>query len=100
MYDHERSLVTELSGKPFALVGVNTDDDLDTIRKVVAEKNLIWRSFYDGQGAISQSYGINAFPTVILIDDLGVIRSINPRDLDYSINELIEEAEARSAKTS
>ena len=93
MYDHERSLVSELSGKPFALVGVNTDDDLETIRKVVAEKNLTWRSFYDDGHSISRSYGINAFPTVILIDDKGVIQSINPRDLDHTINELIEKAE-------
>ena len=93
MYDHERSLVSELSGKPFALVGVNTDDDLETIRKVVAEKNLTWRSFYDDGHSISRSYGISAFPTIILIDDKGVIQSINPRDLDHSINELIEKAE-------
>ena len=93
MYDHERSLVSELSGKPFALVGVNTDDDLETIRQVVQEKNLTWRSFYDEKMAISKSYGINAFPTIILIDDKGIVRSVNPMDLDYSINELGAAAE-------
>ncbi len=93
MYDHERSLVAEMSGKPFALVGVNTDSDLDTIRQVVADKNLTWRSFYDGSGEISKSYGINAFPTIILIDEKGVIQEINPRDLDHSIEQLVGQAE-------
>jgi hypothetical protein len=92
MYDHERSLVTELAGKPFALIGVNTDDDLETIRKVVKEKNLNWRSFYDGgDGSISRQYKIQAFPTVMLLDHKGVIREINPGDLDSSIDKLLAE---------
>ena len=93
MYGHERSLVKKLADKPFALVGVNTDDDLEMIRGVVKKKNLIWRSFWDGGDmSISQSYGISAFPTIILIDHEGVIREINPRDLDGAIEELVAKA--------
>ena len=38
MYPHERSLVKKLADKPFALVGVNSDDDLDELKKVLAEE--------------------------------------------------------------
>ncbi len=94
MYDHERSLVQEYAGRPFALVGVNTDEDIDEIRNVVKEKNLIWRSFQDPRGQrISRQYNIEFFPTVMLIDHRGVIRSINPNDIDLEIAKLVEEAE-------
>ena len=94
MYDHERSLVQEYAGRPFALVGVNTDEDPDEIREVAREKNLIWRSFRDPGGQrISREYRIEFFPTIMLIDHKGVIRSINPNDIDLEISKLVKEAE-------
>ena len=39
MYPHERSLVRHLADKPFAIIGVNSDDDLEETRKVVEKKN-------------------------------------------------------------
>ena len=46
MYDEERSLVSEMekAGKPFALIGVNVNDELGHIQNVVKEKDLNWRS--------------------------------------------------------
>ena len=78
MYDHERSLVKELADKPFALIGVNTDRDLETFKNAVKDNNLNWRSFYDGSKDITKSYSIRAFPTIMLIDAEGVIVSTNP----------------------
>ena len=49
MYPHERSLVKQLADQPFALVGVNSDQDLEEIREIVKEKNLTWRSFQNEQ---------------------------------------------------
>jgi hypothetical protein len=90
MYDHERSLVTKLAGKPFALVGVNTDEDLGEIRRIVKDKNLIWRSFFDGaDNRISMQYKISIFPTVMILDHRGVIRAINPENLDATIDEIM-----------
>lgn len=94
MYDHERSLVQDLADKPFALVGVNTDEDLEEIRQVVKEKNLIWRSFFDPGGEkISNDYEIDFFPTIMLIDHQGIIRSINPTDLEAEIEDLLAEVD-------
>jgi len=33
MYPHERSLVKKLEGKPFALIGINSDTDRDKIKE-------------------------------------------------------------------
>ena len=42
MYPHERSLVKRLAGKPFAIVGVNSDDDREeTVRKRIATYHAV-----------------------------------------------------------
>ena len=61
---------------------------------MVKEKNLIWRSFFDPGGKkISRDYQIEFFPTIMLIDHKGVIRSINPQDLDAEIEDLLAEVD-------
>jgi hypothetical protein len=35
MYPHERSLVKKMEGKPFALIGVNSDEDRDALKPVL-----------------------------------------------------------------
>lgn len=94
MYDHERSLVEQLNGKPFALIGVNSDDDRETIRQIAQEKNLNWRSFFDGAGGpIARTWRIRGWPTTFLIDEKGVIRHKNLRgvELDRAIEEMLAE---------
>ena len=77
MYPHERSLVEQLKGQPFALIGVNSDGDIDKLKEIIKEKNLTWRSFRNDEGVdgkISEMWGIRGWPTVFIIDAEGVIR--------------------------
>ena len=97
MYPHERSLVKQLAGEPFALIGVNSDDDIDVLKEVIKEKNLTWRSFQNEEGVdgtISDNWGIQGWPTIYLIDAKGVIRYKNLRgdELDEKIEELLAES--------
>jgi hypothetical protein len=75
MYPHERSLVKQLADKPFALIGVNSDRDLDKIREIVKEKNLNWRSFWNGpqgtSGPISAEWNVTGWPTIYILDKDG-----------------------------
>ena len=95
MYPHERSLVKQLADEPFAIIGVNSDPDLDSIREVVKEKNITWRSFWNGEegtsGPISATWNVSSWPTVYIIDSKGVIRHKRPRDIDSAITELLAE---------
>jgi len=70
-----------MSIKPFALLGVNSDADRDEIRRIVKEKNLTWRSWWDGstRGPISTQWNIRSWPAIYLIDHEGVIRHKNLR---------------------
>jgi len=95
MYPHERSLVNQLADEPFALIGVNSDPDLDSIREIVKEKNITWRSFWNGEegtsGPISTKWNVSGWPTVYIIDSEGVIREKGGRDIDGTITKLLAE---------
>jgi len=97
MYPHERSLVKQLAGKPFALIGVNSDGDIDKLKETIKTKNLTWRSFQNDEGTdgvISDMWGIKGWPTVFLIDTEGVIRWTDHSSdgMDEMITTLLAEA--------
>jgi hypothetical protein len=103
MYPHERSLVKKLEGKPFALVGVNSDPDKAELKKAMEKENITWRSFFDGGkigGPIATRWAIEGWPTLYVIDHKGVIRhkhlgSPGDKVLDAEIEKLVKEAEEK-----
>jgi hypothetical protein len=102
MYPHERSLVKRLEGKPFALLGVNSDDDRAQVKKIMEKEKMTWRSLWDGgstEGPVQTAYNVGHWPTIYVIDHKGVIRDIDPRDkkLDKAIDGLLEEVEKDKA---
>ena len=62
MIPHERSLVKELAGRPFAIVGVNTDGR-EAYAKGIKNLPVTWRSFDDGnpEGPICKRWSIGGF---------------------------------------
>ena len=96
MYEHERSLVKRLEGKPFALIGVNSDRDRDTLKKVLVEKKLTWRSFWNGgstNGPISTAWKVSGWPSIWVIDHKGVIkyRNVRGEKMDQAVDTLLAE---------
>jgi len=83
MYPHERSLVQKLKDKPFALLGVNSDDDLKALRPRLKEEKITWRSFWNGpegtRGPISSEWNVRGWPTIYILDHKGVIRAKGKR---------------------
>ena len=99
MYPHEQLLVETYSNRPFALIGVNSDQDREAIQTTAIDKNLTWRSFWNGgstAGPISTAWNVQAWPTIYLIDHQGIIRHKNLRGekLDEAIAELVQIAES------
>ncbi len=97
MYPYERSLVKKMEGKPFVLLGVNTDRDREKLKAVMQHERITWRSWFDGStsGPICQEWGVRGFPTVHLIDHRGIIRyvQVDEGEIDAVLDKLIAEAE-------
>ena len=93
MIPHERSLVEQLKDKPFALIGVNSDRNLDDYRKQAKEMQVTWRSFWCGEdgtrGDIPTKWNVRSWPTIYVLDHEGVIRFKNVRN--DAMTEAVEE---------
>ena len=99
MYPHERSLVKRMEGRPFALIGVNSDEDREELKRVLEKEEIRWRSFWDGgstEGPIATKWNISGWPTVYVLDHKGIIRAEGVRGeaLDEIVDELVAEAKA------
>ena len=101
MFPHERSLVKQLADKPFVLIGVNSDPEIEVARKAVKEKDLPWRSFWNGKlgtsGPIAIKWSVGFWPTLYVIDAKGTIRfkfegGDKVEELDEAITKLLAEA--------
>jgi peroxiredoxin len=97
MYPHERSLVKRLEGKPFALLGVNSDTK-ERVRQAMKKENITWRSWWDGgntEGPIAKAWNVSGWPTIYVLDAKGVIRYKNVREkkMDEAVDKLLAELE-------
>jgi thiol-disulfide isomerase/thioredoxin len=75
MYPAEKALVEQMKDRPFALLGVNADDDGETGRAAVVRNKLNWRSWADEGGKLRAEWQVSSFPTLYLLDSAGVIRN-------------------------
>lgn len=97
MVPQERALVKRYEGKPFAIVGINSDIDRDKVKPALAKHGITWRSFWDGptaEGPIASRWNVQGWPAVYVLDAKGVIRFKNVRDeyLNRAVEELMKEA--------
>ena len=104
MYPHERSLVQRLEGKPFVLIGVNSDTDKDKLKVAMEKEKITWRSFWNGPegtgGPLSERWNVHGWPTLYVLDAKGVIRhkflgSPGDKVMDEAIDALVKEAEGQ-----
>jgi hypothetical protein len=95
MYPHERSLVKRLENKPFALIGINSDEDKEKLKPVLAKEEITWRSFWDQstEGPIATAWNVSGWPTIYVLDAQGTIRAKNVRgeELDRVVDSLLAE---------
>jgi thiol-disulfide isomerase/thioredoxin len=60
----ERELVERLKGEPFALLGVDCENNKDTARGVMARERMTWPNWFDGapgSGPIAHHYHIRRY---------------------------------------
>lgn len=98
MLPHERSLVKRLQSQPFALLGINSDGDAETVKKILKDQEITWRQAIDGttSGPLATKWNIKGWPTIFVVDAQGVIRYKNVREeeMDKAIDTLLAEMKA------
>jgi peroxiredoxin len=86
-YPYQRLMLELYKDQPFTILSVNSDT-LDVAKKAKAEKNLNYRSWWDGnqkettKGPIATGWNVVGWPTIYLIDHTGTIRFVNLRAED------------------
>ncbi len=76
-YDAERDAFLAAAGRPFALLGVNSDPDRAAVKGLIASKGLPGRSWWDGggtHGPIATQWKVKGWPTIYVLDAQARIR--------------------------
>ena len=79
--------------RPFALLSVCTDAELDSAKKTAAEHKMTWPCWFDGEnGPIARDWNVLAWPTVIVLDENGRIigKDLHGELLDAKVAELMK----------
>lgn len=100
-FPHMREMVEKYDGRPFEILGISADYTLSDVTMFLEGNDLPWDIWFAGfnQGVV-RSWNITEFPTVYLVDHMGMIVAKNPTDtqLDAMLEELVGKAEQASLK--
>lgn len=65
------------------LISVSADEKEGQWREFVADKKMTWPQYLDSDGHMRRTFGVNAFPTYVVIDGDGIVRQrikgLNPQ---------------------
>lgn len=99
MLPHEKELVKKMEGKPFALIGMNSDEDRDGLRKFLEKEKITWRQIFEGStsGPVATQWNVHSWPTIYVVDARGTIRAKNIRGerLEEVVQKLVKEVETK-----
>ena len=76
----ERSLAEPMRGRPFVLLGVNSDGDMVKLKEQMNVEHITARSWCDGggnantPGPIARRFNVHGWPSLYLLDAHGIIR--------------------------
>jgi thiol-disulfide isomerase/thioredoxin len=75
MYPYEVELSKRMAGKPFTLLGVNSDPERDIAKEIVQIHGMTWPTLWEGPAQnVTSRWGVESIPTLFVLDHRGVIR--------------------------
>lgn len=100
MLPHEREMAQKYAGKPFTLLGINSDQSRSALKKTMENEKITWPNIWGGspaQNQIARAWEVSGWPTLFVLDHEGIVRHKNLRgqDLERAIEELIAKAPAK-----
>jgi RNA polymerase sigma factor (sigma-70 family) len=108
VYPRLREIVDQFRGRPLVVLGVNNHDRRETLKQLAARGEVTWRCWLDSDqpgapGPITTRWNVRGYPTFLVLDHRGVIRSrdLYPEDrraFDEAIEALVLQAEKDGAR--
>ena len=100
-----REMADELPKERFQIIGVNVDEELDTVTDYLADEPLQWVVWHVGKDSeLVRRWRVTGFPTYVVIGPEGTIINKHPgtfnAELRTEIEQAVEEAGALMAATS
>lgn len=102
MLPQQREMVKKLEGKPFVLLGINSDSGRSGLKARFEKESVTWPNILEGShgekdGAkISKKWNIHGYPTIFIIDPAGKI--VKRGFLSHELIEQAVEAQLAAAK--
>jgi len=94
---HVKAAYDKFHSRGFEIDGISFDSDKAALQKFVKAKELPWPQYFDGkawQNKLGERYGIEAIPTMWLVDRKGNVVDTNARaDLAGKVEHLVAEQE-------
>lgn len=98
-YPYQRLMLERYEDQPVVLLGINSDAELKTIRKVKIDERLHYRTWWDGHGEnptggpIATAWRVVGWPAIYVLDPEGVIRHVDERgeQLIATVDEMLVE---------
>ncbi len=101
-FPHLRELKKKYAGRPFEVLGVSGDEEMQTVIDFVKETDMPWDIWFSGtKGGLMRKWSTKSLPTVFLIDHTGRVILKNPEDdrLDGILEHLVLQAENAKNKS-
>jgi hypothetical protein len=91
-------MVERLDGKPFTLLGINSDWDRSGLQAKLDENGISWPQLHEGkERAVSQRWNVQGYPTIYILDHEGVIRKkgfMPESEIEKMVDELLAKVPA------
>jgi peroxiredoxin len=85
----------KLHDRGFEIVSISLDSEKDALTKFLAKEQMPWPQYFDGlewKNKFAVKFGIQAIPTMWLVDKQGNLRDVEPRDgLEEHVEALLKE---------
>jgi len=72
-----RSLAAHFKNEPgVVIISISTDTDGDKLRAFVEKQKMEWTQAWDHNRGVTLAFGVNSFPTYLVVDRDGVMRKV------------------------
>lgn len=80
----------KLHEKGFEIIGISLDQNKESVTRFTKKVGMTWPQYFDEDKAVSSRFGIEAIPTMWLIDKEGHVASTDAReDLSGKVEKLL-----------